>query len=407
MISAMNTKKTEEKKIDEILERGISAIYPSKEELKKVLLSGKKLRIYFGADPTGKDLHIGHSKNLILLEKFRVLGHSVIVLFGDFTAQIGDPTDKDAIRTSLSPKEINENIKTWKKQISPIVNFSDWRNPAKIVKNSSWLSKLSFADVVKLSSHFTVQQMIERDMFSKRLKEEKPIYLNEFLYPLMQGYDSVELEVDLEIGATDQTFNMLAGRTLLKKIKNKEKFVITNELVVDPKTGKKMSKSEGNYVGLSENPNEMFGKVMSLSDNFILPLFTDCTKVSLEEIKNYENSLESGVNPRDIKLLLAEEIVSMYHGIDKAQKAKEVFTSSFSEKNISEESFISVLGESKLLGEILVKEKILNSKGVFTRLVKEGGVTNLISEEKVNDIRLVVKKGEKYKIGKKHFIKII
>ncbi len=403
----MDTQKNKEKIIDEILERGISAIYPSKEELKKVLLSGKKLKIYLGADPTGKDLHIGHSKNYLLLEKFIKLGHEVIVLFGDFTAMIGDPTDKGSARVSLSKKEVEENLKTWKKQISPIIPLSIF-GKVKVVKNSAWLSKLTFKDVVELSSNFTVQQMIERDMFSERLKENKPIYLHEFLYPLMQGYDSVVLDVDLEIGGTDQTFNMLAGRTLMRKLKNKEKFVITTELVVDSNTNKKMSKSEGNYVGLLEKPNEMFGKIMSLGDGFIIPLLRDCTRLSLEEIEKYRESLENGTNPRDVKLFLASEIVSIYHGIEKAKKAKDSFVSSFSEKNISEDSFKEIYADSnELLSDILVSNKILSSKGEFARLVKEGGVTNLSSEEKITDIRFGVKKEGKYKIGKKHFIKIV
>ena len=403
----METQKNKEKIIDEILNRGISAVYPSKEELKKVLLSGKKLRIYLGADPTGKDLHIGHSKNYLILEKFLKLGHEVIVLFGDFTAMIGDPTDKSSARVSLSKKQVEENLKTWKKQISPIIPLSLF-GKVRLVKNSAWLSKLSFKDVVELSSNFTVQQMIERDMFAERLKENKPIYLHEFMYPLMQGYDSVVLDVDLEIGGTDQTFNMLAGRTLLRKIKNKEKFVITTDLVVDTQTNKKMSKSEGNYVGLSEAPNYMFGKIMSLGDGFIVPALRDCTRLTIEEVKKYEESLSVGTNPRDIKLILAEEIVAIYHGKEKAKKAKASFISSFSEKNISEDSFREIkLEKEELLADVLVSHKVLGSKGEFGRLVKEGGVTNLISSEKVTDIRFVAKKGEKYKIGKKHFIKIV
>ncbi|MDQ5950603.1 MAG: Tyrosine--tRNA ligase, partial [Patescibacteria group bacterium] len=356
----------------------------------------------------GKDLHIGHSKNYLLLEKFMKLGHEVIILFGDFTAMIGDPTDKGSARVSLSKKQVEENLKTWKKQINPIIPLEMFSKKAKVVKNSTWLSKLTFKDVVELSSNFTVQQMIERDMFAQRLKENKPIYLHEFMYPLMQGYDSVALDVDLEIGGTDQTFNMLAGRTLLRKIKNKEKFVITTELVVDSKTGKKMSKSEGNYVGLLESPNEMFGKIMSLGDGFIAPLLRDCTRLTLEEIKKHEDSLQNGSNPRDIKIILAEEIVSIYHGPKNAKKAKEAFVSTFSDKDIKEENFKEIkINEAEVLSEILVSEKILSSKGEFARLVKEGGVTSLISGEKVTDIRFVAKKGEKYKIGKKHFIKIV
>ena len=397
---------TDSKTIDEILERGVSNIYPTKEGLRELVVSGKKLKIYLGADPTGTELHLGHSKNFILLEKLRRLGHEVVVLFGDFTAMIGDPTGKLNTRVSLSEKEVKNNLKSWKKQLSPIIKFKTFLDDgAKIVKNSKWLSKLSFGDITRLSSNFTVQQMIERDMFDKRIKEGNPIYLNEFLYPLMQGYDSVVLGVDVEIGGTDQTFNMLAGRTLLKKLKNKEKFVITIDLIVDPKTGKKMSKSEGNYIGLSETPNEMFGKIMALADEFIIPILKDCTFLPIQEIEKIDEELKGGKNPKDIKIILAKEIITLYHGKDSAEKVANDFEKIFSKKEIPSDILEVSSKKTDLLSEILLREKIISSKSDFARLVKENAVTFLEENKKIIDIKELVKNGT-YKIGKHRFIKI-
>ncbi|MEI8338130.1 MAG: tyrosine--tRNA ligase [bacterium] len=398
---------TDPKIIDEILERGVSAIYPTKEDLRKVLLSGKRLKIYLGADPTGTELHLGHSKNFIILEKLRRLGHEVIVLFGDFTAMIGDPTGKLNTRVALTEKEIKINLKSWKKQLSPIVKFKTFTSSgAEIVKNSKWLSKLSFGDITKLASNFTVQQMIERDMFDKRIKEGNPIYLNEFLYPLMQGFDSVALDVDLEIGGTDQTFNMMAGRTLLRKLKNKEKFVITTDLIVDPKTGKKMSKSEGNYIGLSETPSEMFGKIMALSDEFIIPILKDCTFLPINKIKEIEKELIEGKNPKDIKIILAKEIITIYHGKDKALKVANDFEKTFSKKEIPDDIKEVKANATDLLSEIFLKENIVSSKSDFARLVKENAITLLEENKKIIDIKESSKNGT-YKIGKHRFVKIV
>src|SRR3989344_279021 len=209
---------TDEQKIEEILSRNITRVLPNVDSLKKAFASGERLRVYTGIDPTGPELHLGHATNLILLEKLRRLGHEAVLLIGDFTALVGDPTGKYSTRPSLSKKEIEENIKTWKKQAGKILDFEDKKNPAIISRNSAWLSKLKLAEIISLMAQFTVSQMIERDMFQKRIKERKPVFLHEFLYPLLQGYDSVEMDVDIEIGGNDQTFNMGVGRYLLKKL---------------------------------------------------------------------------------------------------------------------------------------------------------------------------------------------
>jgi tyrosyl-tRNA synthetase len=245
-------------KIKEVLERGVENIYPNKDALEKVLKSGKKLRIYHGIDPTGPSLHLGHVVQLLKLKQFQELGHQIIILIGDFTAMIGDPTDKSATRKQLSKEQVLENAKDYKKQIGRIMDLKK----IEFRYNSEWLSKLDFKQLIELSSNFTAQQTLARDMFKKRISAGKDLYLHEFLYPMMQAYDSVVLDVDLETGGSDQMFNMLAGRTLMKKLKGKEKFVLTTKLLED-QSGTKMGKTTGNMVSLNDEPTEMYGKVMS------------------------------------------------------------------------------------------------------------------------------------------------
>ena len=241
-------------KINELLTRGVENIYPKPEFLKERLESGDKLKIYLGIDPTGPTLHLGHVSSMIKLRQFQNLGHQVILLIGSFTAMIGDPTDKMAVRKQLTREQVLQNCKNYLDQASVILNF-EGANPAQVKYNDEWLGKLNFHEVIELASHFTVQQMLERDMFEKRINDGKPVHLHEFLYPLMQGYDTVAMDVDGEVGGNDQTFNMLAGRTLLKQMKNKEKFVITTRLLVDSQ-GSKMGKTTGNMIALADSPEE-------------------------------------------------------------------------------------------------------------------------------------------------------
>lgn len=396
-------------KIEEILTRSVAEILPSKEELKKVLLSGKKLRIYIGIDATAPDLHLGHATNFMLLEKLRKLGHEIIVLFGDFTAMIGDPTDKTAARIRLTKNQVEENIKTWKKQIEKIFNFKDKKNPPKIVKNSKWFSKLTLSDLIEIASNFTVQRMLERDMFEKRLKEEKPIYLHEFLYPLMQGYDSVVLNVDVEVGGTDQIFNMLAGRILQKRYNNKEKFIIATNLLVNPKTGKKlMSKSEGSYISLSDDPNNMFGKIMALPDEVIVQLLVNCTYLPIDEIKKIEFRLsEKKMNPVEAKKIAAYEIVKIYHGEKKAQEAKEEFDRVFKKRELPENIPIKFIEKKPInILNLLVLTKLASSKSEAKRLIIQKALD--IEGENINDWKKeILPKDEMIiKLGKRKFLKI-
>ncbi len=386
---------TDEKKIEEILGRGVENIYPSKEELKKVLLSGRVLSIYNGIDPTGPTLHIGHGSTLLKLKEFQDLGHKIILLIGDFTGRIGDPTDKTATRKQLSVKEIKKNLQSYTKQANMILDMKK----VQVKFNSKWLSKLSFEQVMEIASEFTLQQMIERDMFERRLKEGQPIHLHEFFYPLMQGYDSVAMNVDMEIGGNDQTFNMLIGRTMMKN-RGKEKYVLTTKLLVDP-TGKKMGKTEGNMVTLEDSPENMFGKIMSWPDALIPSAFEICTRVSSVEISKINLK-----NPRDAKMRLAYEIVKTYHGEKKAKEAQESFINTFQKKEIPTEMTEIKYKPGEKLMDTLTRTGLLPSKGTFRRLVAEGGITNLGNNEKIKDVNILAAPGVRLKVGKKTFIKI-
>lgn len=389
------------KNIDEILARGVENAYPSRELLKKKLESGEKIRIYNGIDPTGPTLHLGHSVVLRKLRDFQDLGHEIILLIGDFTGMIGDPTDKTATRIQLTREQVLENCKNYKKQAEKLLNFGG-ENPAKIVFNSEWLSKLTFKEVIELSAYFTVQQMLERDMFADRVKNGKPVGLHEFLYPLMQGYDSVAMDVDLEIGGSDQTFNMLAGRDLLKSMKNKEKFVLTTKLLADP-TGKKMGKTEGNMITLEDEPQNMFGKVMSWSDEMIEGGFEICTDVPQEEIKEI-----LAMGPRDAKMRLAKEIVAIFHGEAEAEKAEQYFVNTFSKKETpSEIREVKIDKDEISLLDFLVLADVATSKGDARRKIEQGGVE--LNGEKITDWKTVLTKkdsGAVMKVGKINFVKI-
>jgi len=389
---------------DELLTRGIASIYPSKEFLESKIKKGEKLTIYLGIDPTGPTLHLGHAIPIKKLSEFQKEGHKIILLMGDFTAMIGDPTDKGATRKQLTHKEVMLNLKNYKKQASSMLSFTG-KNAAQFKFNSKWLSKMNFEKVLSLASNITVQQMMERDMFEKRMNEGKPIYLHEFMYPLMQGYDSVAMNVDGEIGGNDQTFNMLCGRDLMKTMKNKEKFVITVKLLED-NSGKKMGKTEGNMVSLSDTSNEMFGKVMSWTDGLIIPGFELCTNISSEEIEETKKLLDSGnINPKEMKVKLANEVVKMFYGEKKAKEARDNWEKTFSKKEIPTEIESILVKEGTSLVEVLISQKIISSKSEFRRLIGEGAITNMDKDQKVSSFEELAKNGV-YKIGKKRFCKI-
>lgn len=402
---------TDPEKIDEVLNRGtIVEILPNKEEFRKKLMSGKKLRFYIGFDATSPTLHLSHAKNIMLMEKLRNLGHEVIILFGDFTARIGDPSGENSVRKQLSRKEVLNNVKKWKQLIKPLMNFRDFSNPPKIKYNNDWLAKLTMEEVMNLASNFTVQRMLERDMYQKRLKEEKPIYLHEFLYPMMQGYDSVAMDVDVEVCGTDQIFNALTGRDLIKKLKNKEKFVVAVTLMENSKTGELMSKSKGTGVFLDAQPGEMYGQVMAQPDEMIEILFINNTYLSLDEIKE----IAAG-NPRDAKAKLSFEIVKIFYGEKQAEIAEAEFNKIHRDKELPSEIPVFEIPKGStektyLITDLLCDSKLTTSKKEAKRLVEGGGVEVIRgkNKEKIIDWQKEVslEDGMIIKVGNRRFVKI-
>lgn len=376
-----------EQLITEALTKQVAEIYPSREILEKVLKSGKKLVIYWGIDPTSPDVHLGHSTNSFVLRRFQNLGHKVVILIGDFTAQIGDPSGKDKARKVLSESEVRRNYKTYKQQILKILDSKK----TTFRFNSEWWNKMSAKKLLELDDLFTHQQVIERDMFQRRIKENKPISIKEFQYPLLQGYDSVALQTDIELGATDQLFNMMAGRELEKIYLKKEKFVITTPLLINPKTGNKlMSKSEGNYISLQDSANEMYGKTMALPDEVISDCFRFCTDLSEQDIKNIEKQLKSGGNPRDAKTRLAHEIVKIYHGVRHAEEAAHEFHKIFIDKEFpGKMPAVSLKAGSYPIVDLLVSSGLAASKSQARRLVEQGAVK--IDGGVVKDIKAELK----------------
>lgn len=387
--------------MEEILERWTDRIYPSKKEFLEALKS-RKLVIYHGIDPTAPDLHLGHSTNYLLLRKFQDLGHKIIILIGDFTAQIGDPTGRISERKALTKEQVLKNAKTYKAQISKILDFKSKTNPAQLKFNSKWYEKINFADVMELMANFTHGKMIKRNMFQQRLKKGQEINFIEFIYPILQGYDSVVMNVDAEVGGTDQTFNMMAGRDLLRKYKKKEKFVIATKLLENPKTGKKlMSKSQGNYIAFNDFPKDMFGKVMALPDEAIKPCFELCTEVSLTEVRKIKN-------PKEAKLRLAKEIVAMYYNKKAAERAEKEFEKVFKRKELpSKIPGIKIKNKKLPILDLLVKTKLTFSKSEAKRLILQKGVK--IDGKIQDDWRkiLEIKKGLIIQVGKRNFIKIV
>lgn len=396
---------TDSEKINEVLTRSIDAIYPNRQALQEVLSSGKQLKVYVGIDPTADYVHLGHSTNYLVLERLHQLGHKIVVLVGDFTALIGDPSDKTSARIPLTQVQISKNLQTFKKQIGHILDFSNEENPIEFTFNSKWLSKLDFQKLIELASNFTVQQMLERDRFEKRVQEGKPLYVHEFFYPLLQGYDSVALEVDLEIGGTDQTFNMLAGRTLVRRYLNREKYVITTTLLIHPVTKEKMmSKSLGTGIGLNESPEDMFGKVMALPDEGMVQVFIDCTRLSLNEINLKKKRLESGENPKNIKLELAYEIVAMYHSADIARAAQSNWKEVFSEKKVSNITAEIKTKKDTTIINVLIEHGFVKSKSEARRLLTQGAVE--FDGKVIKDIEFCFQQNGVLRVGKKRIVQV-
>lgn len=400
----------DKKNIDHLLTHNIAAIYPNREEFEKKLVSGDTLTFYLGIDPNVPDVHLGHALVYKKLEEFRRLGHKVICLLGDFTARIGDPTDKSATRIRLTEEQVKQNAQAYKEQVSKVLNFDDSENPAELKFNSEWLEKLNFADLIEIAAYFTVQQMIERDMYQQRIKDNKPIYLHEFFYPLMQGYDSVAMDVDVEIGGTDQTFNMLAGRDLLHATKGKEKYVITCTFLMGT-DGQKMSKSLGNYISLRESPFEMFRKIMTLHDNMIVHYFDMVLDKSQDELKEVEDTLSKGENPMNIKKELAHDIVEWLFDPQAAADAQKEFENIVQKdempQNIPTLSANVFDSTSVPLILALTKANFAQSNSESRRLIEQGAVK--VNDEKITDVnfQIEVKKDTLIQAGKGKWVKII
>lgn len=386
-------------KIDELLTRGVENIYPSREALEKVLRSGKKLLLYQGFDPSAPSLHLGNYVGVLKLSQFQALGHEVIFLVGDFTGMIGDPTDKLASRKMLTREQTRKNSEKYQDQTERILKFTG-PNPAKLMFNSEWNDLISFKDLIEISSKFTAQQMLERDMFQKRIKEGKPIYLHELLYPVAQAIDSVKMDVDLELGGNDQTFNMLAGRTLMMSLKGKEKFVMTTKLLVDAK-GDKVGKTTGNALFLDRPSEEFYGGIMSFPDD-VLPLgFELLTSVPMEEVR----VMDFKAKPMELKKRLAFEVVKIIYGEEAAQKAQNNFENVFQKKqspeNLPEVKLATNLWEAD---QLLVKTGLVKSLSEAKRLLAQKAVE--INGKIINSQQLTINNGDTIRVGKNRFIRI-
>lgn len=366
----------DEAQIAEFTTRGIAEIYPSADELANELSSGRQLHAYMGIDPTAPDMHVGHVSQLRKLRSLQSMGHQITLLIGDFTAMIGDPTDRSAGRVKLSRDQVLENAEGYKEQAGRIIDFDDSTNPANLRYNSEWLGKMDFADVLELASEFTVQQMLARSSFKNRIDEEKPVGLHEFLYPMMQGWDSVALDVDIELGGSDQIFNMLVGSELLRRHKDKQKFTVAGTILADP-SGRKIGKTEGNMVTINDLPEVMFHKVMRWGDAIAAHALELCTTVSMSEIRDIERAVETGqMSGLEAKTYLARTFVEELHGpaaVEPAEAAYVAISSKNAELPIDNMTELTV-SESEDMVSILVRSGLAASKSAARRLIEGGGV---------------------------------
>ncbi len=393
----------------DIIKRGVVEIIPEDELVKKIeksLKTSKPLNIKLGCDPSRPDLHIGHSVVIRKLAQFQELGHQAILIIGDFTGMIGDPSGRNATRPALSLEQTRINGESYFKQASKILH----KDKTKIVYNSEWLGKMSFEDVIKLASKYTVARMIERDDFTKRFKTGEPISVHEFLYPLAQAMDSVAIESDVELGGTDQKFNLLVGRYIQREYGMEPQVILTMPLLIGIDGVEKMSKSYDNYIGISDEPSQIYGRTLSIPDNLIYPYFELATTVSNEKLREIKNLLtDKKSNPRDIKRDLARTLVTMYHNKEAAEIAQQEFDNIFINKGLPDEIEEFKVGANKEINilDLIILVNFAPSKGEARRLVTQGGVS--IDGEKISDVQssISVKSGMILKVGKRKFIKLI
>ena len=389
--------------IGELLTRRVEKILPTKDGLAK-LLTKKKIRLYQGFDPTGLRLHLGHSVGLRKLMEFANLGHEVIFLFGTGTVLVGDPSQRSSARKFIDKEEIGKNIKGWKRQASPLVDFTK----VKIRENGEWLIKLTLRDLVKIASNISAVQLFKREMFSRRISQGDTVWYHETMYPLLQGYDSVVMDVDLEIGGTDQEFNMLIGRELQRKMNNREKYILTVPMIMGT-DGKQMSKTTGNCVWLDDTPRDMFGKLMSMPDENIVPYLNLVTTLPLSKVQDIAQSLKTKtMHPLAAKKLLALEVVRDFHGREEAKKAEKEFAKVFQKKEAPSEIPAVRFKDKKLpLLELLFKAKLVSSKSEARRVILQGGVKIDGIVRKDWAIGIALHKGMVVQVGKRHFAKLV
>lgn len=392
----MNKVIVDEKKIDEVLSRGVEETF-IKDDLRKNLLSGKQLRVKLGIDPTGPRIHLGRAIPLRKLKAFQDLGHKAVLIVGDFTAQIGDASDKLSKRPMLTEAQIKENLKNYKKTLGKIVDLKK----AEFKFNSSWLKKLTFREVALLAETFSVQQMVARRNFKERWDKGEEISLREFMYPLMQGYDSVAVKSDLELGGFDQLFNLKAGRVIQKHYKMKEQDIMTLKML-EGLDGRKMSTSWGNVVNIDDEPNDMFGKIMSLNDELMENYLVLCTNLEISKIKEILS-----MSPRDAKIVLAEEVVSVYYGRKIGEEAKNNFVKVFTEKKNPENIEVRSFGKESLsLLDLVFESGLVSSKSEIKRLIEQGGVK--VDEVKKTDSKEIIKLDKEIvlQVGPRRFMRI-
>lgn len=393
---------TDDDKIEMVLTRGVEEVIDV-DHLRTIMRSGSRLRIKLGIDPTSAFIHLGRTIPLLKLRDFQELGHQIVFIVGDFTGIIGDTSDKNSERPMLSLETINENLKTYKMQISKILDISK----VEFRQNSEWLGKLTYKEISEQAGFFSVNGFISRELIAKRLKEGKRVSLREVLYPLMQGYDSVAISADVEIGGTDQKFNLLAGRHMQKNMNMKAQDIITGPLI-EGTDGRKMSSSWGNVINILDDAHDMFGKIMSLKDDLIIKYFKLLTREKLEKISDYEEFLIRGGNPKDIKMKLAHYLVSFYHNVKDANSVEEDWLNTFSKGN-SPKDIKTVKAKFKVpLVDILMKNGLVESKNEFRRLVEQGAIKiKLSSEEKtIIDPQSLVEESGDLRIGKKRFLRL-
>ena len=383
-----------------IIQRGVDEILPL-DELKTKLEKNMPLRIKLGMDPTAPDLHLGHTVVINKMKQLQDLGHEIIFLIGDFTGMIGDPTGKNVTRKPLTKEDVRENAKTYTDQVFKILD----KEKTKIAFNSEWMSKMSSTEMISLASKHTVARMLERDDFSKRYKGGQAISIHEFLYPLVQGYDSVVLRADMELGGSDQKFNLLVGRELQKQANMEPQVILTMPILEGLDGVQKMSKSLDNYIGVDEDPDSMFGKIMSISDDLMWRYLELLSFETLETIESWKQEVENGENPRNIKFRLAEEIITRYHDDEQAKKAQQNFIDRFAKNQIPDEMDEFTFSKGIKVANLLKDSNLVNSTSEAFRMIKQGAVK--MDGEKINDKDLTPNEGTSvYQVGKRKFAKV-